>query len=71
MSERLLQQERDEVAAAVDALLERQLGYRCAFAVVWVKASTVPAMTGYVTNVSARDAVGLLQGVIDSLEGVI
>lgn len=63
-----LDEERAEITALIDTVLERRLGYRCAFAVVWVKADAAPVMAGFSTNVSTQDAVTLLQGMIDTLE---
>lgn len=64
------EEEQQAVTARIDEVLTQQLGYRCCFAVVWVKAATAPTLAGYAANVSQTDAIQLLQGMIDRLEGV-
>jgi hypothetical protein len=62
-----LDKERLQVAAQIDVLLQKVTGHRCCFAAVWVQADVAPAVAGYSANVSATDAVDLLQGAIKSL----
>lgn len=61
-------QERLAVSGVIDATLLEQLGYRCAFVVIWVKADTAPAMAGFGTNVSTADAIELCEQTLQCLK---